>query len=103
MPLAKLQWLFLALALALLTALTAILVQNQMAVARSMADLAQAQELLRTVVRMSNIAVEVTTNRTDRQEIQWQAGMREFAHSLHPLQTAFAEEGLLIEAIEESV
>jgi signal transduction histidine kinase len=103
MPLAKLQWLFLAVALALLTALTVILVQNQMAVARSMADLAQAQELVRTVVRMSNLAVEVAANRTDRQEIQWQAGMREFAQSLHPLQTAFAEEGLLIEAIEESV
>src|SRR5471032_1934137 len=99
MPLARLQWLFLAFSLALLTALTAILVQNQIAVARSLADLTQAQELLRTVVRMSNIAVEVTTNLTDRQEIQWQAGMREFAHTLHPLQTAFADQATLIEAI----
>src|SRR5471030_1341743 len=103
MPLARLQWLFLAFSLALLTALTAILVQNQMAVARSMADLTQAQELLRTVVRMSNIAVEVTIKRTDRQEIQWQAGMREFTDTLHPLQTAFAEETMLIESIGVSV
>jgi signal transduction histidine kinase len=103
MPLAKLQWLFLALALALLTALTAILVQNQIAEMRSMADLTQAQELLRTVVRMSNIAVEVTIDRNEREEIQWQAGMREFANSLHPLQTRFAEETMLIESIAVNV
>ncbi len=103
MPLARLQWLFFAFALALLTTLTAIMVQNQLAVARSMADLTQAQELLRTVVRMSNIAVEVTTERSDHQEIQWQAGMRDFAQLLHPLQTAFAEEIFLIEAIGVSV
>jgi signal transduction histidine kinase len=103
MPLARLQWLFLALALALLTALTAILVQNHLAVARSLTDLMQAQELVRTVARMRNIAVEVTTKRTDRQEIQWQAGMREFGHALHPLQTAVAEETMLIEAIGVNV
>jgi signal transduction histidine kinase len=103
MLLARLQWLFFAFALALLTALTAILVQNHLAVARSLADLTQAQELARTVVRMRNIAVDFTTSRSDRQEIQWQAGMREFAHTLHPLQTALAEETLLIEAIGVNV
>jgi signal transduction histidine kinase len=103
MPLARLQWLFLAFALSLLAALTAILVQNHLSVARSLADLTQAQEIVRTVVRMRNIAVEVTANRTARQEIQWQAGMREFAHTLHPLQTTFAEETLLIEAIGVNV
>jgi signal transduction histidine kinase len=103
MPLARLQWVFLAFALVLLTALTAILVQNHLSVARSLADLMQAQEVVRTVVRMRNIALEATANRTDRQEIQWQAGMREFARALHPLQTAYAEETLLIEAIRVNV
>jgi len=103
MPLARLQWLLLVLALALLAALTAILVQNQLAVARSLADLTQAQELVRTVVRMRNIAVEVTTNRSARQEIQWQVGMREFARALHPLQTQFVEENLVLNAISENV
>jgi hypothetical protein len=100
MPLARLQWLFLTLALGLLTALTAILVENHLSVHRSLADLIQAQDLVRTVVRMRNIAAEVTIERTGRQEIQWQAGMRDFARALHPLRTAFAEETTLFEAIK---
>ena len=103
MPLARLQWLLLVIALALVAALTAILAQNQLAVQRSLADLTQAQELVRTVVRMRNIAAEVTTNRSERHEIQWQAGMREFAHALRPLQTSFAEEHMLLDAIGENV
>ena len=103
MALVRLQWLFLAIALALLTALTAKMVQNHLAVGRSLADLGQAQALVRTVVRMRNIAVEVTTWRSDRHLIQWQAGMREFGRTLHPLNTAYAEETLLLQAIAENV
>ena len=103
MPLAKLQWLFLTLALGLLTALTAILVENHLSVHRSLADLVQAQDLVRTVVHMRNLAADVIIERTGRQEIQWQAGMRDFARSLHPLQTAYAEEIALFEAIKVNV
>ncbi len=99
MTLARLQWWFLAFALALLMVLTARLVQNHLAVARSLADLVQAQQLVRTVVRMRTVALDVATNRTARHEIQWQAGMREFAHTLQPMQTAYAEEIFLVEAI----
>ncbi len=103
MTLAKQQWLFLGLALALLVALASVLLLNHLSVARSLNDLTQAQELIRTVVRMRNIAVEVTTERTERQIQQWQAGMREFAHSLTPMRTAFPDEIALMRAIEKNV
>jgi signal transduction histidine kinase len=99
MPLARLQWWFLACALALLTVLTTRLVLNHLAVAQSLADLVQAQQLVRTVVRMRAVALDVAANRTARHEIQWQAGMREFARTLQPMQTAYAEEIFLVDSI----
>jgi len=103
MPLAKLQWLFLGFALALLAALSIIQVQSHLAVGRSLADLTHAQGLVRTVSRMRTLAVEMSTYRTDRHEIQWQAGMREFAATIQPMQTGFAEENMLVDAIGVNV
>lgn len=103
MPLAKLQWLFFSFALALLAALEVIHVQSHLSVGRSLADLMHAQELVRTAARMRTLAVEVSTNRTDRHEIQWQAGMREFAQIIQPMQTGFAEENMLVAAIRTNV
>jgi signal transduction histidine kinase len=103
MPLAKLQWLFFAFALALLTALTAVLVRSHLAVGRSLADLGHAQQLVRTVARMRTLTDEASTNRAVRHELQWGAGMVEFAQTIQPMQTGFAEEILLLEIIQVDV
>ncbi|HSQ04399.1 MAG TPA: ATP-binding protein [Burkholderiales bacterium] len=103
MTLARQQWLFFGIALAMSLTLTVNLVRNQQQVAAALVDLTNSQALVRTVVRMRNVAIELAAYRTERQQTQWRAGMREFESTIRLLPIGFTEEGTLIRAIMTNV
>ena len=103
MTLARQQWLLFAVALALLIAVTTMLVANQIRVGQALNDLSRSQSIMRTILTMRIVAGEVTNNRTDRHPIQWQAGMRNLASTLDSVHGESALENNLLQTIRQHI
>jgi signal transduction histidine kinase len=103
MTLARQQWLLFAVALALLIAVTTMLVANQIRVGQALNDLSRSQSIMRTILTMRIVAGEVTNNRTDRHPIQWQAGMRNLASTLDSVHRESALENNLLQTIRQHI
>jgi signal transduction histidine kinase len=103
MTLARQQWLFFIIALAIVLGIAGDLLINQQRVSESLDDLAGSQALVRAVVRMRNVAIELAAYRTERQEVQWKVGLRELRRALRSLPAGFPEEGTLIRAISTNI
>ena len=103
MTLARQQWLLLSIALAVLLAVAAMLVANQRRVGHALDGLSQGQSIMRTILLMRIVAGEVAIDRTERQVIQWQAGMRHLAGALDSLPRESAPENNLLLTIRSHI
>jgi len=103
MTLARQQWLFLAVAFALLVAVAATLVGNQLRVGQALDDLSRSQSIMRTILMMRIVAGEVTIDRTDRHPIQWQAGMRDLTRALESVRKESPVEAILLQTMRQNV
>ena len=103
MTFARQQWLFLAVAFALLVAVAATLVGNQLRVGRTLDDLSRSQSIMRTILMMRIVAGEVTIDRTDRHPVQWQAGMRDLTSALDSVHRESPLEAVLLQTIRQNV
>jgi signal transduction histidine kinase len=103
MTLARRQWVFIGVALALLIAVAAILVANQFGVARALEGLARGQAVMRTILMMRIVAGEVSTDPTDRHAIQWRAGMRDLTRALETLRRDSMQEEILVQTITDNI
>ena len=103
MTLARRQWLFVGVALALLIAVAAILLANQLRVARALESLSQGQAVMRTVLNMRIVAGDVSIDPTDRHAIQWRAGIRDLTSALEAMRKDSAEAELLRQTITHNI
>jgi signal transduction histidine kinase len=103
MTLARQQWLFLAVAFALLGAVAATLVANQLRVGETLDDLSRSQSIIRTILMMRIVAEEVTIDRSDRHAVQWKAGMRDLASALDSVQIHSAPESMLLQTTRQHI
>jgi signal transduction histidine kinase len=103
MTLARQQTLFLAVALVLLASLAAMLVSNQMGVAKALDGLTNSQSIIRTVLMMRIVAGEAAVARTERHAVQWQAGLRDLAGAMETMHDESALERVLLQKIKQSI
>lgn len=103
MTLARQQWLFLGVAFALLIAVAATLVANQVRVGQALEDLSRSQSIMRTILLMRIVAGEVTVHRADRHAIQWQAGMRDLTGALDSVRIHSGLEGVQLQTIRHNI
>jgi signal transduction histidine kinase len=103
MTLARQQWLFVSVALALLIAVAAMLVANQLRVGRALEGLSQGQSVVRTVLMMRIVAGEVSIDPTERHAIQWRAGMRDLMRALDAMRKNSAHEEFLLQSITQNI